>query len=220
MQTVSSASRTCLRDVSAVECTATVLMPSSRQARYTRRAISPRFAIRTFSSKGALALCVMAREPNQAARPSARAAARVSGAGSRGQSDIAIVISPVGRSDLDHKERLAELDGIAVLDEDADDLAGDLRFDLVHHLHGFDDAERVAGFDLGPDLDERLRPRAGARVERADHRRRDLVAFLRLARGLRSLLLRGLLRRRVVLRREAHQARVRVAADPHRFLAL
>ena len=36
--------------VSAVECTATVLMPSSRQARKMRSAISPRLAIRTLSS--------------------------------------------------------------------------------------------------------------------------------------------------------------------------
>src|ERR1700760_4139923 len=49
MQTVSSASNTCLVLKSAVECTATVLMPSSRQARKMRRAISPRFAMTTFS---------------------------------------------------------------------------------------------------------------------------------------------------------------------------
>src|SRR5436853_1754421 len=46
MQTDSSASLTYLASVSAVECTTTVRMPSSRQARWMRRAISPRFAIR------------------------------------------------------------------------------------------------------------------------------------------------------------------------------
>src|SRR5215203_6168808 len=45
MQTVSSASRTCMASVSAVECTATVLMPISWQARWMRKAISPRLAI-------------------------------------------------------------------------------------------------------------------------------------------------------------------------------
>src|ERR1700735_5412874 len=49
MQTVSSARSTCLVLKSAVECTATVLMPSSRQARKMRRAISPRLAMTTFS---------------------------------------------------------------------------------------------------------------------------------------------------------------------------
>src|SRR5262245_30039224 len=54
MQTVSSASSTCLRFWSAVECTATVLMPSSRQARRMRSAISPRLAMTTLSSTGLL----------------------------------------------------------------------------------------------------------------------------------------------------------------------
>src|SRR5579875_1743492 len=50
MQTVSSASRTFIAVVSAVEWTATVLIPISRQARWIRRAISPRLAISTFSN--------------------------------------------------------------------------------------------------------------------------------------------------------------------------
>src|ERR1700741_2330641 len=49
MQTLSSASRTCMASASAVECTATVLMPSSRQARRIRSAISPRLAMTIFS---------------------------------------------------------------------------------------------------------------------------------------------------------------------------
>src|SRR5215471_3922460 len=52
MHTVSSESRTCLSVVSAVEWTATVLIPSSRHARKMRNAISPRLAIRTLSSMG------------------------------------------------------------------------------------------------------------------------------------------------------------------------
>src|SRR5262249_18046322 len=50
MQTLSSASRTCMASSSAVECTATVEIPSSLQARKTRSAISPRLAIRIFSN--------------------------------------------------------------------------------------------------------------------------------------------------------------------------
>src|SRR5690606_27362587 len=114
-------------------------------------------------------------------------------------------------------------DRIAVLDQDADDLAGDLRLDLVHHLHRFDDAERVADGHLRADLDEGLRPGTRARVERADHRCRALLALRRgLGRGLGLLLGRLCRLRRVVLGRgrEAHHARVRIAADPHRLLAL
>ena len=48
MQIASSARRTCIASVSAVEWTATVLMPISWQARWMRSAISPRLAIRTF----------------------------------------------------------------------------------------------------------------------------------------------------------------------------
>src|SRR5690348_3402423 len=50
MHTVSSASSTCFRLLSAVECTATVLISSSRQARRMRSAISPRLAMTTLSS--------------------------------------------------------------------------------------------------------------------------------------------------------------------------
>src|ERR1700761_4894267 len=48
MQIASSAKRTWRLLRSASEYTATVRMPSSRQAEITRSAISPRFAIRTF----------------------------------------------------------------------------------------------------------------------------------------------------------------------------
>src|SRR5205085_12459311 len=51
MHTDSSASITYLASASASECTATVLMPISRQARWTRSAISPRLAMRIFSNK-------------------------------------------------------------------------------------------------------------------------------------------------------------------------
>src|SRR5262249_47985229 len=50
MQTLSSARRTCMASASAVECTATVAMPSSLHARSTRSAISPRLAIRILSN--------------------------------------------------------------------------------------------------------------------------------------------------------------------------
>src|ERR1700761_6667015 len=53
MQTLSSASRTCMASASAVEWTATVAMPMSWQARWMRSAISPRLAMRIFLNKAA-----------------------------------------------------------------------------------------------------------------------------------------------------------------------
>src|SRR5262249_50901960 len=54
MHTLSSASRTCMAPMSASECTATVEMPISLHARWTRRAISPRLAMRILSNTGLL----------------------------------------------------------------------------------------------------------------------------------------------------------------------
>ena len=48
MQIAWSARRTCIASASAVECTATVWMPISWQARWMRSAISPRLAISSF----------------------------------------------------------------------------------------------------------------------------------------------------------------------------
>src|ERR687897_3059836 len=52
MHTLASARRTCMASASIVECTATLSMPISRQARMMRSAISPRFATRTLSNMG------------------------------------------------------------------------------------------------------------------------------------------------------------------------
>src|SRR5271154_5846884 len=106
MHTVSSASSTCLVLKSAVECTATVLMPSSRQARRMRRAISPRLAMTTFSSIWL----------------------------------------------FDDEQRLAEFDRLAVLGEDCRDAPRLVGLDLIHHLHGLDDAKDLANLDFGADL--------------------------------------------------------------------
>src|SRR3989442_16038604 len=52
MQMSSSANLTCRESASAVEYTATVWIPSSRQAQMIRKAISPRLAIRIFLNMG------------------------------------------------------------------------------------------------------------------------------------------------------------------------
>src|SRR3954470_14486507 len=101
MHTDSSASFTYFASVSASEWTTTVRMPSSRQARWMRRAISPRFAIRIFSNM-----------------PSA-----------------------------DDEQRLAVLDGLAVLDQHRLHYSRGVRFNLVHQLHGLDDADCLPFLD-------------------------------------------------------------------------
>ena len=60
----SSARRTCMASASAVECTATVLMPISWQARWMRSAISPRLAIRTFSNIVGAYSTIISGSPN------------------------------------------------------------------------------------------------------------------------------------------------------------
>src|SRR6185369_16236438 len=106
MQTLSSAKRTCMASASAVECTATVAIPISLQARWMRRAISPRLAMRTFSNTFVSWL-------------------------------------------FDNDERLAEFNRLRILHKDLGHGAALGRFNGVHHLHGFDDGERVARFHLG-----------------------------------------------------------------------
>src|SRR6266478_915797 len=113
MQTFSSAKRTCSASASAVECTATERNPISRQARITRRAISPRLAMRTFLNRR----------------------------------------STLGQTD----ERLAVLDVLTVLHQDLRHPAVGFGFDLVHQLHGFDDADHLSLAHGLTDLDEGLR---------------------------------------------------------------
>src|ERR1700720_3795657 len=125
IQAVSSASSTCFVLKSAVECTATVLMPSSRQARRMRRAISPRLAMTTFSIIGSL---------------------------------------PEYSRLFDDEQWLTELDWLAVLGEYRGDPPRLVGFFLIHHLHGFDDAQDLSDLDFGADLDEGLGARRCGRV--------------------------------------------------------
>src|ERR1700754_594099 len=111
MQTLSSARRTFMASASAVECTATVRMPISRQARWMRSAISPRLAIRTFSN-------------------------------------IRL---------LDDHHGFAELDRLAVGDQDVLHGAGDRRLDRVHDLHRLDDEHGLAFVDAVAGLHEGCR---------------------------------------------------------------
>ncbi len=120
MQTLSSASRTCFKLLSADECTATVLIPSSRQARCIRRAISPRFAMTIFSSM--------------------KVASSFSGGG----------------GSTNHEQNLAKLYRFAIFYFNGGDFSGGVGFDLIHHFHGLDDAQRIAYGDFIADFHKGL----------------------------------------------------------------
>ncbi len=63
--------------------------------------------------------------------------------------------------------------------------AGLVGLDLVHHLHGLDDAQHLADLDLVADLDEGLGARRGRGIEGADHGRGDdVLVGLRLGGAL------------------------------------
>src|SRR3954466_6461212 len=121
MQTLSSARRTCMASASAVECTATVAMPSSLQARRIRNAISPRLAIRILSNMASL------RGANGQLR----------GAKNSRYSPFAIRL-------LNDHQWLAELDRLAVFDKDLRHRAGARRRNLVHGFYCFHYQQGVA----------------------------------------------------------------------------
>src|ERR1700704_3410028 len=152
MQTLSSARRTCMASASAVECTATVAMPSSLHARSTRRAISPRLAMRILSNMWSWV---------------ASSEWRVANGGSEPYSLFATRHSPL----LNDYQRLAEFDRLAVLDENLRHCAGTRRGYLVHCFHRFDNQQGLPRRHLAADLDERLGAGLRRPIGRADHRR-------------------------------------------------
>src|SRR4051812_23415644 len=75
-----------------------------------------------------------------------------------------------GRYLPDAEKHLAELHWFAVLGHDFGDRAGHLRFDLVHHLHRFDDANDAVFAHRFTDFDKGWRFRGTLAIECADHR--------------------------------------------------
>src|SRR6185295_4337092 len=123
MQTDSSAKRTCSALASTVECTATVAMPSSRHARMTRSAISPRLAIRIFLNTAGF--------PSGPSSSSRRADAE--------ERLAELHRLAVLRQDLDDPPRLVGLDLVHQLHrlDDAEHLA------LLHHRPHLDEGRLV-----------------------------------------------------------------------------
>src|SRR5580698_165738 len=81
--------------------------------------------------------------------------------------------------DPDSKQRLAVLDGLAIVDQALHNLACSIGFNLVHQLHRFHDAHHLALFDVIAVGNKRRRARRRRLIERADDRRLDNVQILR-----------------------------------------
>src|SRR3954447_21782145 len=144
MQTSSSANLTWSEFSSASEYTATVLIPSSRQAQITRRAISPRLAMGIFLNMecwpGSVR-CLFQRDSEPAR--------------------------------LYRKQPLPILYRLPILDVRADDLTIVLRRDLVHQLHRLDDAQNLILLDPLTDFNERRSAGLGTSIEGSHNRRLD-----------------------------------------------
>src|SRR5690554_94838 len=187
MQTAWSAKRTWSAPASASECTATASIPSSRQARMMRMAISPRLAMRIFLNMDCLRkerapLVVRSPCPVRSSAP-----------------------REIRSALLDLEELLPELDAGSVGHEHLEDGPRELRLDLVHQLHRLDDAERLPGADRLTDVRERLRLGGRRTIEGADEGRGDVgdagvVLLGDRRRGLATRALRERRRRRDVRR--------------------
>src|SRR5262245_25326727 len=72
-----------------------------------------------------------------------------------------IFLNIASASGPDGKQRLPVLDRLAALLVDLHELAGRLGLDLVHELHGLDDAEHLSDPDAVADVHERRRVGVG-----------------------------------------------------------
>src|SRR5690554_2956142 len=123
MQTSSSAKRTCSESRSASLYTATVRMPISRQARITRSATSPRFAIRIFLNMGLRAVAPLPMSSARPSRPVDRRA-ETTALAARGPYDCRVGEDAGGGDSgartgrLDPEQDLPVLHGLRVLDQD------------------------------------------------------------------------------------------------------
>src|SRR5579863_2054580 len=157
MQSFSSAKRTCSASASAVEWTATERSPISRQARMTRSAISPRFAMRTFLNMGTR---------GELAAPPAKSLVE--------RSPPSLTRSRLHLLRLGHADEvLAVLDVLAVPHQDLFHLAVRFGLDLVHQLHRLDDADHLPLAHGLAELDEGGGLGRGRAVEGTDEGRAD-----------------------------------------------
>src|SRR5690348_17605302 len=142
-----------MASASAVECTATVGMPSSLQARSTRSAISPRLAIRIFSNMTIGRMLLPCRSSCPALLPGIHAFAA-----SPSRKTWMAGASPAMTEEysFDDHQRFAELDGLPVLEQDLGDGAGARRRIRVRGLIRLVVQNLAAGLTLPPMATDRL----------------------------------------------------------------
>src|SRR6185369_17442899 len=155
MQAASSAKRTCSESRSTSLCTATVLMPISLQVQMMRHAISPRFAIRIFLNlRGLKAIRNLPQKSTKAP-------------------ERFVPLLPFCGLTLDTEKRLPVLDGLTIFDVNLNYFPSGFRLNLIHELHGFDDAYHRLRLNTAANLHKRLCSRRCRTVERAHNRRRN-----------------------------------------------
>src|ERR1043166_7405641 len=145
MQADSSAKRTCRESRSTSLCTATVRIPISLQVQMILQAISPRLAMRIFRKRRGPFITVSCEQFG--VRPSGGAALKA---------ELRTIDCSLT---LDSKEGLPVLDGLAILDVDLDNFASRFGLNLVHQLHGFNDADDGRRFDLAANPHKAVRGR-------------------------------------------------------------
>jgi hypothetical protein len=88
----------------------------------------------------------------------------------------------VGSLYANGKEGLAILHGLSIDRQHLDDFPGRIRFNLIHELHGLNDAKYLAGLDHVSGLYKGWRSGSRRFVECPDNRRlNDVQLFLRLS---------------------------------------
>src|SRR5258708_40043145 len=132
MQADSSAKRTCSESRSTSLCTATVRIPISLQVQIIRQAISPRLAIRILRNGLVLVIEVSSK---QVAVSSCR----------RGLEYYCSLLTANFLLSFDSEKRLAILYRLPVFNVNLDNFAGGFWLNLVHHVHGFDNAHHRGG---------------------------------------------------------------------------
>src|ERR1051326_6469574 len=143
--------------------------PISLQVQIMRHAISPRFAIRIFLNLRGL---------NAIETPATKKHKR------HKMSSCAFCVLLCALLWLNSKKRLAVLYRLAILDINLYYFTTRLGLNLVHELHGLDDAHDRLRFDVTADLHERIRRGRWRTIKRADDWRRNHVQIL-ILRSLR-----------------------------------
>src|SRR6516162_9890563 len=116
-------------------------MPSSLQAQITRRAISPRFAIRIFLNMKGCARSCCGQSPGAALGAPPNPAHQV-------HPELRLSTQP------DDEQFLSVFNGLSVGRYFLDYLAPDIRLNLVHQLHSLDDAQQLSDFNLISQFDK------------------------------------------------------------------